>query len=779
MFMSLNAQRNRPVRSPLAIAIAMGVCATQASAAPGPDSAYATDPQFSYVEDATSRGIGTVNMITCFIGAMAPDQLVNEGDYLSLIDQAKCDPNSRSSTSNSGSTNSGAAAAADYMTAFVNVTREDNDSPMLTKAWFVDDQGGGDDGGGTMTIFVRSEATAAPSDDLPYGDFRLDFCGRADGDQVEPGCMMRGYLEAGDDGVTFFQEDGGGDWSSTTQLRLTTDSPDSGAGRLYLSESGGGGGGGGSLSDFSFAFDSEHFLRSNADGEQCFSRDANEADLSVWRYGVYDAETGARLELNSGFPIEYTPSGQQTVYHGYLGYYGLHLPGEAAAALAQEENPEVVRVEYLGGSDPVKTTYSVVQVGGKLYKYTRHTKTLAEIDGVRFSVFVGDNASLFLAGAQNFQNYEAYWDNDSETLKVVGSQTCDQQGCRQSAFESPQDGNIDYFISRGGLRGWSQSMGGELFIDVTTVMGDLNPETVTVSYRSQDIVYPSDMPETLYCLNDCPTAASIGDYVNQSEMAPVDSPMANANNWAPTVEDDVESYTLVEGVLTDADGEPVLASDGSLSEDPQYRHGLRSGRLVESLAAVECETDSGTYCDYKAHNLDTYYVWETGSNSWNQFAAVRNEEGEYVEFDAPMQFSYTVPEGNRYGEFAGQSLVLEYGGFGNLWGIPGRCVNFVTNQRASCDEQNTRYVPAFAIPGGAVVTRGDTEYLVKWLDREMRFARKELSACSDLEAPGEEDVSLPTVADFNDPSDADGANYIGEKPELEDAPRVIHGVIMY
>ena len=100
-----------------------------AVAAPPADSAYATDPQHSYVEDATSHEIGTVNMITCFMASMKPDALVNEGPYVALVDETKCDPESRASSSNSGSTSEGSQAAS-YMTSVVDSTRASNDDPI-------------------------------------------------------------------------------------------------------------------------------------------------------------------------------------------------------------------------------------------------------------------------------------------------------------------------------------------------------------------------------------------------------------------------------------------------------------------------------------------------------------------------------------------------------------------------------------------------------------------------------------------------------------------------
>ena len=755
----------------LALAVACASAAMGAVAAPGADSAYMTDPQFSFVEDATSRGIGQVNMITCFISSMAPDQLVNQGNYVAMVDMAKCDPNSRSSASNSGSTNSGAQAA-DYMTSIVNSSRASNDEPMITRVWVNEDMG--DEGSGT--IYVRSEATEAPSDSNPYGAFRLDFCGRGDGEMFNFGCMMKGFIQASSSGITFFQDEGDGEFSHTTALQMTASSTTAGSGRLYMLEQGGDGS---NEQEFSFAYNATHFLR----GDQCFSRDATEADMSVWRYGVYNADTGARVELNSGFPIEYTPTGGSRTYHGYLGYHGLHLPSEAMSALAQEQNPQVQRVEYQPNAEPLRVAYDVVQNGGKLTRYSKQTRTLDQIDKVKFSVFVNDSASEFFTGAQDFNQYEAYWDETSGSIKVTGSFMCNQNGCQTQNFDTEQTGNVAYFATRGGLRGWSQSLGGDLFINFAGVGDSIDSSTIQVVYRTQDLVYPSAMAAlgSLYCLNDCPTAASIESYLGQTQQAPVQSPMLLANNWMPTAADNVISYNSSNGVLVDAQAAEVVMTDANaLQMFPQYNQGIRSGRLVTDLAAVECNEAPGSYCDYKAFDLDEYYVWETGHNAWNQFAAVKDAEGAFVEFDAPWQFSYTVPQGARYGQFAGQNIVLEYGGFGNLWGIPGHCVSHLTNAPVSCDTDNARYVPAFAIPGGAQVTRGNTGYLVKWLDREIRFARKDAADCAALSVPGAGDVTLPTVTDFHDPSDSSNADYyIGAKPEIDAAPRVIHGEVKF
>lgn len=755
----------------LVFAIAAASSPLGVIAAPAPDSAYATDPQHSFVEDATSRGISQVNSITCYISSMAPASMVNEGNYIALVDEGKCDSNSRSDSSNSGSTGGSAQQSSDYMNAIVNSSRASNDDPMIVRVWVPEEMDDDGEGGGSATIYVRAEAASAPTANNPYGDFRMDFCGRGDGDMFNFGCMMKGFIDASEAGITFFQQE---DEEQMTALQMTADGAGAGSGRLYMTQRGGDGGPDSiTEQEFSFAYNSTHFLRD----DQCFSRDANDADMSVWRYGVYNADSGARIELNSGFPIEYTAVGGTQSWHGYLGYHGLHLPGDAMAAMAQEENPQVSRIEYRQDAEPLRTAYSVVQNGGKLMKYSKRTTTLAAIDKVRFSVFVNDGASEFFAQAQDFTQYEAYWDNTAGVIKIIGMFACGGNGCQTQNFDTELEGNISYFATRGGVRGHSQSLGGEVFVDLAGMGDTLDSSSITVVFRTQDMVYPSDMPASLYCLNDCPTAESIGAFINQSQ----NSPMTLAGNWAPTAAGNVVSYTTSDGLLTDASAAAVTMTDsGVLEMFPHYHHGIRSGRLFTELAATECEPSSATYCDHKVFNLDTYYVWETGPNAWNQFAAVKDADGNFVEFDAPQQYSYTVPQGARYGEFAGQNIVLEYGGFGNLWGIPGHCVSALTNEAVSCETGNARYVPAFAIPGGAVVTRNGQNYLVKWLEREIRFAPQNVAACAALTVPGANDVTLPTADGFNDPSDAsDAEHYIGTKPEIDAAPRVIHGDVMY
>jgi hypothetical protein len=526
---------------------------------------------------------------------------------------------------------------------------------------------------------------------------------------------------------------------------------------------------------FAFAYDQNFFLRDN----QCFSRDASdlETGLSVWRYGLYDATTGDRVVRNSGFPIEYTHGG--TAYHGYLGYWGLQLPADAGVVAS---GATVNKVDYGSGGSPTTTAYTVVKADGKLTKYTRQGTTLDKLDKIKLNTFV-NNVTGFYAGAQANMQYELYWDNTAGNFKVTGQVNCGGNGCQTQTLQSEQTVNASFFVNQGGLQGWSQALGGEVFVKLGGIAGPIQSSTVVVNYRTQDMVYPSELPGTLYCVSNCPTAATMNAFFAPGSNAQSPYTGPTTNNFNPTAIGNVVTYTSdsVAAVLKDNTAAAVTFTDQSALESrPQFMNGVRTGRLFVTLSDAECSIGSGTYCDYKVNEADVYYQWETGANNWNQFAAVKDSGGNVVHFDAPLQVNYTVPAGIQYGQYAGKTIVLQYGGFGDLWGIPGQCVSRLTNQPLSCENDDARYVPEFVIPmsdTAGAVTAGSSNYLVKWLDREIRFARKNLTACSALTIPT--NVTLPVANAAMNPADPASSIYIGVKPTVTTAPRVIHGDVKY
>ena len=753
------------LRTRLALA-ALAALPGFAMAAPAA-SAYNTDPQGSHVEDATSQGIAQVNMITCFMSGMRPDALVNKGNYLALVDKKKCDPNSRSDSGNSSSNDAGSNSPS-YLSSIVNSTRASNTDPMRVQTWV--DQSEKDS---PATIFINTLATEAPSAANPYGIFRLDYCGKGSA----AGCMMNGFLDGSAGGISYFETENRGGAANVTALRLTTASADSGSGALQMSSMG-------QTVAYTFGYNDTYFRRSDGVSDQCFSRLADDMDagMSVWSYGLYDATSGDRVTLRSGFPIDYlAPDGK--TYNGQIGYYGLWLPADAAGQITN--GATVQRVQYVPNQEPTKTPYTLVKAEGRLNMFTKKTRTLAAADKIKFNAFVFDVTGFF-AGAVANRQYEMYWDDAAGAFKASGVVECGGNGCQTRDLPGGEmTVQASFFAPQGGVRGWSQSLGGELFIPLAGVTGAVDSSSVNVIYRVQSLVYPAQMPASLYCLRDCPTAATLASFFAPGSADASPFVASTYNHWQPSASAEIVSYSsdAASAMLRDGAGAAVRFTDANaLQSRPQYQSGVRSGRLFAALVDAQCAGNPSQYCDQSVDQLDVYYQWETGPNQWNQFAAVKDAAGAVVTFDAPLQVTYNVPAGAKYGQYAGKSIVLQYGGFGQLWGVPGECVSRLTNEHVSCETQDSRYVPAFAIPFDDVLGRvsdGTTAYLVKWLDREIRLARKNLSVCVGAGVNLASGMSLPDATGLRNPSDPAAAVYIGDKPVVTDAPRVIDGDVKY
>ncbi|MHB8623235.1 MAG: hypothetical protein ACYC9J_07950 [Sulfuricaulis sp.] len=748
----------------LAIAFS-AVCPTLGYAAPSATSAYMTDTQDSYVQDQTGKGIKQVNSIMCYLGAMAPDAMVNQGNYIALVDQTKCGGN-QDSASNSGSNSSGSTAS-QYDTATVNSSRTSNTDPMIGKIWVDQNQQGQQ-----QTIFVHASATAAPTSTNPYGVFRMDYCGAAASGGA---CMFNGFIDASSTGLSYYEADTSGGGSQTTAMTLNASDTTTGSGKMSIDQTGGGGS---TSSVFTFAYNSTYFLRDDGvHPTQCFSRDATDpaTGFSVWSYGLYNATDGSRVTRNSGFPIQYTSGG--TTYQGYIGYWGLWLPQDVLSSIAS--GATVQKVTYSSGSNPTTTDYTLLKAGGKLTKYTKGTTTLAAIDQIRITFWAAASSGPSgLTGYSSGTSYEMYWDNTNSQFVITGVQTCGSNGCQMSSL-TPLATNNSYWTTNYpyGINGWSQSVGGNLSINTSSLAG-----SSVVSYRTQDIVYPSQYASigNLECIADCPTASGIAALIGGSASTPFGT---TAGNYANTTAANLVTYTLdaTTGNLIDGSSAPVTTASTALTG--MYQNGIDSGEL---FAVSDANTvDGGNPNNYNVGNVDSlsvYYVWETGPNAWNQFSAVMDASGTFVQFDAPLNVNYTVPTGTAYGVYAGKTIMLQYNGFGDLQGIPGQCVNPVTNAAEDCTTANARYVPEFAIPFDqttGTVTSGSTTYLVKWLNREVRLADKTVADCTaaGLSLPGS--VILPTSAGLKDPSNSSSDVYIGAKPTVTTAPRVIQGIVQY
>ena len=180
--------------------------------------------------------------------------------------------------------------------------------------------------------------------------------------------------------------------------------------------------------------------------------------------------------------------------------------------------------------------------------------------------------------------------------------------------------------------------------------------------------------------------------------------------------------------------------------------------------------------------LSEFYTWETGPNTWNKFTSVQDSNNNVVQFDAPIPVKFTYPTAGTGGlnpsavdqKFAGNTFYLQYGGFGTVIGIPGKCFNPAnpSDNDPDCSKPGRRWVPEFTIPAGTAATNssGSITYLIKPLEIEQRMAKLALAQCSALKISDLSSQWLNLSKDWTDPN-------LGVEPDITDAPRVIGGVV--
>lgn len=760
-------------------ALSLGA-AQVAMATPPSTGAFVTDAQNTWVQDRVGDRVGTVNMIMCIIGSMRGDAMVNQGAYVALIDEGKCQ--GRGDSSKSTSTNAGASNATNFMSAVVQATQASESDPLIIKAWMHEEQ---DNGGSPekSTIYVYVEAFEGKSETYPNGRFRMYFCGEPD---AMPGnCMFSGSLQSDETGLSFYQDEsgggggGGGGGGSSTQLKLLNNpNLDTGSGKISGTE-------GGSPYDYTFTYDGSHFVRKEGSSANvCFDRRQSQGETSTWRYGTYDS-SGERLDIdNPGFPVKYV-NGDDS-YYGFWSFWGLWLPDSAMAEIAQGNGTLTRRV---GSSDVALTPISK---GGKLWRLTRNTSTLDELKNV--SMMYWSHAAIGTTDgstpAPTDTNYEVQWDGSA--LNVVGYQQCDNNGCTPNPLHAsvPLSAATLRAAYTNALPVFFPSGGGNGAI-VVPASGAFGADT-EVSYRTREVVDPSGSDIGLNCVSMCPKTGT--NLVSSGNLN--GSPFKDGGVWGPSSTN--YAYTFQAGMVNDGSAD-ADASGATKSGMGGNQWGLTSGFMVADadLDSIRCNsngvanTGGDHYCSSLADQLTTIYQWETGPNQWNKYfgaSGVSISPPKTLSLDAVATFTSGNPDNgnnirggseNQLTRYHGNKVQLQFSGFGELQGIPGGCVDPDTNEAVQCGQLQggamARWVPAFDIVDGSAVTDGSQNYYVKFLEREMRLSKVSCGVVSgSLSLSAASALTLPdaTLVDVNPKTT------LGSEPTpASTKPAVIDGIV--
>ena len=607
---------------------------------------YANREKNVWVEDTDA--LNTVNDILSAVQDSGYEYFVNEGPYKALVKQV-----GESEQSGGGSTTTSTTTEA-LMEMTLDVTREDNESPMTIKVWVVEEDGPGDKG---MLIRGYFTVTEGVSDEYPYGKMRADFVGiQLDDNGQEAGTPVMNIamsVDADEDGKVVVQcvqwcgdEGDVYDYESNSQFRLVAEA-DMSAGKAYVDMEESVYVGGELYEDQSsdyqgyIAYDQEYFKVQVGGASEPTVYDKGELLRKVYRYNLYDADTGAEVEVNGGFPIQF---GNE---YGYIGYWGMWFNDGV-----EIEDGDTV-------TDMNDISYTVFSVGGKLRKHTKAEVSLGDLAGVEMSMWVqtgedGSGADLIIT-----------WDDVSEEFKIIGHR--DQEN-GQVVYE---DGGTVDFTENPWAGAWCEALRASMSLGLLYANGADVTNNTPVSYHFEQTVDPSD--------------AAFGDLTLYYYGTVGEDEDPNTYWVNPTVKTIVFN---AETMMLSYNGEELVNE-------------TTSGWISPLLT-----TDPGNPWD--GYEAEEFYSWSTGPNQWEQFTTlIGSSSGQFVSFDAPLQFTYvhsTANDLNGDSEYNGKTFKLEYDGtdLSMPW---------------TYDEELDEWLPMFSMKDGTELTDSENNsYVVKGIE---------------------------------------------------------------
>jgi hypothetical protein len=777
--------------------------------------AYQDDETDFYVENQANEALAFVNMLICYMRAMAPDKMVNKGSYIANIyvdeceaednsssDKASATPTSAQSASNAGSgaaSGSEATGGHEVEANVVTVTRTDNNSPMIVSAWVNQDAVEEEDMSSPATdIFVKGTQTVAPSASSKFGTFSMDatytmgaaFTPGEGMDPIAKGTKYGGmHLEANGSTVKFrdenmfgapeslvatFTSDGvsgvynqdagvpyGGDYAMVQTINkfAITDS-----GKAYCSQLV-------SAKRMDFADTNEtggptlkDYTPTGSDGlvtdEVCYSTAVADAKRNVWRYGVYKAD-GSRYELGQGgFPMkaQVTVGSETQTVHAWGDYGGVHVDAQFASAVkfVGDSSPTTFTKEQFSGESGTPPTYQIKQAHSRISKISKTYVALDSLDKANVVMWVdkwdtnwsGKYNTLGFTGASG--EYSGSYTASTKTWAFDKKITF-TSGYAETSLSTPisftnatwvstmqksYGSGSDTWTDNRNLWLWSRDEGQSYEIGKKSLENPTDSSSTNgIAVESRETLTPKDFPSSLFCVEQCPTAAKLTATVNAAKAlssagGTVVSPY-DANNWQilqsgsdagnqfpGILSSNVQTYTITGVQVKDSTGNEVMFAADIVNPTEQLKManyawpwgstgelqwGVRTGKLFATQAdldKLECEKAAdGSYRDthpvfnasakrycpdaiYADDNtITTWYEVSFGANPWDrQKFLVDQSTSQDVVFTPPVTLYYDVPNEAKYGEDKGKKIRLDYNGFGELHGVPGEVVDTTTGE---------------------------------------------------------------------------------------------------
>lgn len=631
---------------------------------------YAKQIKNTWVDDTDA--LDMINTVLGVCKETSYADFVNKGPYKALVrsvDDSKQAGSGSNTTSNT---------TEQLMEIYVDVTRASNSAPMIVKIW-LEVPSGPDD----MPMLVRGYFTVSQgvSDTYPYGVMSAHFKGnRLDQDGSEGAEIMNMALSVNAENGQVILENVEDEFNGSVdqpmrQRRVQVVANENVTeGNAYVMEKERDHDSGvypATWDSQEIAFNSQYFKVSDGGTATYYTKD--NLKHRIFNYKLFDAATGDKVELFSGFPIR-TEAGQ----HGYVGYYGLWTPYGATIATGDT-------VSDMDGND-----YTVFRSAGKLTKHTKSSMLLGALDGVE--LYKSD------CDSNGCQDTVVAWDSASGNFIILGE--------RNDNGQIVYNANGDTVTFQQWEGAWCESLRAYLRLgslyqyDENNIPMATPNSASTVYYHVEETVDPS-------------TAANLTLYTWEYTMnMPIDQ--SAVNNY------DTAFNTYWQNPPTEKtfyfDSDTMLLTDGTYPatlgdlDIPRFSM-LNNGYHIGPLTTGHYYTNQSPYV-WQANEARTFYSWNTGSEDWNQLVTVKDDDGNFVNFEPPISFSYTHTAANDVNGVStqdGKTFRLEYDGFSVM--IPW-----------NYDETTDEWEPLINIKDGTHMGPNGNEYVIKATDEALVMA---------------------------------------------------------
>lgn len=750
---------------------------------------YNQDEVHAYVYDASMESLETVNMILCLMDQTGATEMVNQGAYIALVDEDKCEQGKNQSSSGETGQSSGGQVSR-FSNWTIDSTRADNSSPQIVKIWIPvspSNNGPGTDPRDQQRIMVEVTASEGVSDTSPFGSFNLNFKGVVDaslmgGPSGTDVALMQGTLMTVDNNQNqpqfrFINLSGdalpgstGFDYSHTEAANVILDDA-TGTGGVALTsvdESYNDGFGLFQSSDaFAIAFNDTHLLRGEdtngdnlVDASSCKSR--NDFDTQVWRYNLYHTADGAfnganvtagqRVELNSGFPFTYDTDNDGTdESQGWVGYHGIWSEqGDIT------DGTSITRFDY---NSNASSQYTVHVAPGKLMRRSANTELLSSLQGMEFQYW-GQHPTLNISnewlvtvdGANDFQiTGVVSWGDNGRNVSTTIDHDNNPATAEVSVVSAlPLSDNQSLWL-------WSDNLGGNIVYLHENIIAAINR---TVTYYAEEFItagdetlFPSGVTSvTLYCYDQC-----LPGGLTQTDVDNATSNFDLYYSYAGTPFEYTLSVSNNKVLLTDNSNGLVVSAAGLDMTTLGNDWGINTGEMLTTPLANAAEP-------WRVYDEPVSYRFETGSNDWNQMTSVSDSQGVLATFDRPLQFNYThstANDANGSSTYDGDKFLLEYGGPGDLWGFP-----WVDSG------ENNRWYAAVTLADDVELSSGSNTFVVKAIEKELSI-QDDPAGCAALNVDtlfADPALTLPTANELGTISFTHA-----DKPVVTDPPAIIEG----